>query len=103
MSRRCFDNPTPSNEQSSRACWRRATSTHNCMGVAVGLGRVLIIVIFIKDNIPDKIDIEWFKQGGGFIKSKHAPARRVNAGEKLGFWGALGAGAAVAVSGSLLL
>jgi cytochrome b subunit of formate dehydrogenase len=30
----------------------------------------------IKDNIPDKVDIEWFKQGGGFIASKHAPARR---------------------------
>jgi formate dehydrogenase subunit gamma len=64
---------------------------------------VLIVVIFIKDNIPDKIDIEWFKQGGGFIASKHAPARRFNAGEKLVFWGALGAGAAVAVSGYVLL
>jgi formate dehydrogenase subunit gamma len=53
---------------------------------------VLIVAIFIKDNIPDKTDIEWFRQGGGFIKSKHAPARRFNAGEKLVFWGALGAG-----------
>jgi formate dehydrogenase subunit gamma len=48
-------------------------------------------------------DVQWFKQGGGFIKSKHAPAGRFNAGEKLVFWGALGAGAAVAVSGFLLL
>src|SRR5207245_11691530 len=65
--------------------------------------RVSIVAIFIKDNMPDKIDIEWFKQGGGFIKSKHPPARRFNAGEKLVFWGALGAGAAVSVSGYLLL
>jgi hypothetical protein len=42
--------------------------------------------MWLKDNIPDKVDIEWFKQGGGFIPSKHAPARRFNAGEKLVFW-----------------
>jgi formate dehydrogenase subunit gamma len=80
-----------------------AKYAHNFMSFPFVLGLVLIVVIFIKDNIPDRIDIEWFKQGGGFIKSKHAPARRFNAGEKLVFWGALGAGAAVAVSGYLLL
>jgi formate dehydrogenase subunit gamma len=80
-----------------------AKYAHNFTSFPFVLGLVLIVVIFIKDNIPDKIDIEWFKQGGGFIKSKHAPARRFNAGEKLVFWGALGAGALVAVSGYLLL
>ena len=34
---------------------------------------------------------------------RNAPARRFNAGEKLVFWGALGAGAALAVSGYVLL
>src|SRR5208337_2926501 len=38
-----------------------------------------------------------------FMASRHAPAGRFNAGEKLVFWGALGAGAAVSVSGLLLL
>jgi formate dehydrogenase subunit gamma len=80
-----------------------AKYAHDFTSFPFVLGLVLIVVIFIKDNIPDKIDIEWFKQGGGFIRSKHAPARRFNAGEKLVFWGALGAGAAVAVSGYLLL
>src|SRR2546421_3940305 len=80
-----------------------AKYAHNFTSFPFVLGLVLIVVIFIKDNIPDKSDIEWFKQGGGFIKSKHAPARRFNAGEKLVFWGALGAGAAVSVSGYLLL
>jgi formate dehydrogenase subunit gamma len=77
--------------------------THNFVSFAFVLGLALIVAIFIKDNIPDKTDIEWFKQGGGFIKSKHAPAGRFNAGEKLVFWGALGAGVLVAVSGYLLL
>ena len=76
---------------------------HNFMSFAFVLGLALIVAIFIKDNIPDRTDIEWFKQGGGFIKSKHAPARRFNAGEKLVFWGALGMGVLVAVSGYLLL
>ena len=80
-----------------------AKYAHNFTSFPFVLGLVLIVAIFIKDNIPDKIDIEWFRQGGGFIKSKHAPARRFNAGEKLVFWGALGAGAAVSVSGYLLL
>jgi formate dehydrogenase subunit gamma len=80
-----------------------AKYAHNFISFPFVLGLALIVVIFIKDNIPDRIDLEWFKQGGGFIKSKHAPARRFNAGEKLVFWGALGAGAAVAISGYLLL
>jgi formate dehydrogenase subunit gamma len=80
-----------------------AKYAHNFISFPFVLGLVLIVVIFIKDNVPDKIDVEWFKQGGGFIKSKHAPARRFNAGEKLVFWGALGAGALVAISGYLLL
>ena len=80
-----------------------AKYTHNYVSFAFVLGLALIVVIFIKDNIPDRTDLEWFKQGGGFIKSKHAPARRFNAGEKLVFWGALGVGVLVAVSGYLLL
>ena len=80
-----------------------AKYAHNYVSFAFVLGLALIVAIFIKDNIPDRTDIEWFKQGGGFIKSKHAPARRFNAGEKLVFWGALGMGVLVAVSGYLLL
>ena len=80
-----------------------AKYTHNFVSFAFVLGLALIVALFIKDNIPDKTDIEWFRQGGGFIKSRHAPARRFNAGEKLVFWGALGAGVAVTISGFLLL
>jgi formate dehydrogenase subunit gamma len=80
-----------------------AKYVHNFTSFAFVVGLVLIVAIFIKDNIPDKTDIEWFRQGGGFIKSRHAPARRFNAGEKLVFWGALGAGLVVSVSGYLLL
>jgi formate dehydrogenase subunit gamma len=80
-----------------------AKYTHNFTSFPFMLGILLILVIWIKDNIPDKTDIEWFQQGGGFIATKHAPARRFNAGEKLVFWGVLGAGTAVSLSGLLLL
>jgi formate dehydrogenase subunit gamma len=76
---------------------------HNYVSASFVIGLVLIIALWIKDNIPRKVDVDWIRQGGGFIKSKHAPAGRFNAGEKLVFWFALGAGAAVTVSGVLLL
>jgi len=80
-----------------------AKYAHNYVSFSFVVGLTLIAVIFVKDNIPDRIDIEWLKRGGGFIRSRHAPARRFNAGEKLVFWGALAAGIALSVSGYLLL
>jgi formate dehydrogenase subunit gamma len=76
---------------------------HNFVSFSFVVGLVLIVALWMKDNIPKKVDMDWVKQGGGFIKSKHAPAGRFNAGEKLVFWFALGAGVAVIVSGFLLL
>jgi formate dehydrogenase subunit gamma len=76
---------------------------HNFVSFSFVLGLILIISLWLKDNIPRQVDIDWFKQGGGFIKSKHASAGRFNAGEKLVFWFALAAGAAVIVSGLVLL
>jgi formate dehydrogenase subunit gamma len=76
---------------------------HNFTSFAFVIGLVLIIAMWFKDNIPRRVDIDWLRQGGGFIKSKHAPAGRFNAGEKAVFWVALLAGVAVAASGYLLL
>jgi formate dehydrogenase subunit gamma len=76
---------------------------HNFTSFAFVAGLMLIVVIFFKDNLPQKVDIDWLKQGGGFIKSKHAPAGRFNPGEKLVYWFSMAAGIAVSVSGLLLL
>jgi formate dehydrogenase subunit gamma len=80
-----------------------AKYVHNFVSFAFVVGLILIITLWIRDNIPGKVDLDWIKQGGGFIKSRHAPAGRFNAGEKAVFWFAAGAGAAVIVSGFLLL
>jgi formate dehydrogenase subunit gamma len=80
-----------------------AKYVHNFVSFAFVAGLVLITVIFIKDNFPARVDLEWVKKGGGFIKSKHAPAGRFNLGEKAVFWLSLGLGITVSVSGYLLL
>jgi formate dehydrogenase subunit gamma len=80
-----------------------AKYAHNFTAFPFMLGILLIIGIWFKDNIPRKIDIAWFKQGGGFIKSKHPPAGRFNGGEKGVYWIVLGAGMTVSLSGLLLL
>jgi formate dehydrogenase subunit gamma len=80
-----------------------AKTAHNFTSFAFVAGLVLIALIFLKDNLFEKVDIDWLKQGGGFIKSKHAPAGRFNLGEKLVFWFSLAAGLAVSASGFVLL
>src|SRR5262245_30378607 len=80
-----------------------AKYVHNFVGFPFVLGLVLIAAIWMRDNIPRRVDIEWLKQGGGFIKSRHPVAGRFNAGEKPVFWLALAAGAAAAITGFLLM
>jgi len=80
-----------------------AKYVHNFISFAFVAGLILIAIIFFRDNLLEKVDIDWLKQGGGFIKSRHAPAGRFNFGEKLVYWLSLAAGLAVSVSGFLLL
>jgi formate dehydrogenase subunit gamma len=80
-----------------------AKYVHNFTSFSFVVGLVLITLIFFRDNFFGKVDLEWLKQGGGFIKNKHAPAGRFNLGEKLVYWLSVAAGVAVSVSGFLLL
>ncbi|WP_213737295.1 formate dehydrogenase subunit gamma [Bradyrhizobium sp. dw_411] len=80
-----------------------AKYVHNFTSFSFVAGLLLIIVIFFRDNIPEKVDLDWIKQGGGFIKGKHAPASRFNPGEKAVYWLSLLAGISVSVSGFVLL
>jgi len=80
-----------------------AKYVHNFTSFSFMAGLVLIAVIFLRDNLLERVDIDWLRQGGGFIKGKHAPAGRFNLGEKLVYWLSLAAGVAVSLSGLLLL
>src|SRR3546814_12638140 len=69
-------------------------------------GVLIMLVVWIKDNLPDRYDWAWLKAGGGmFDKSNktHPPATRFNAGQKLIIWAVVGGGVALSVAGILLL
>lgn len=78
---------------------------HNFLAFPFTLGVVLMLLLWVKDNIPNGRDIAWFAAGGGLIgKGAHPPAAgRFNGGQKMVFWLTVLGGAAVAVSGYILV
>jgi formate dehydrogenase subunit gamma len=81
-----------------------AKYAHNYLSFPFTLGVVLILLMWVAGNIPNRADVEWVKEGGGILDpSKHPPAYRFNAGQKLIYWIVVLGGAAVAISGYLLM
>jgi formate dehydrogenase subunit gamma len=76
---------------------------HNFLSFPFTLGIVVMLLLWVRDNIPNRRDIEWFREGGGLIGNGHPKAGRFNAGQKMVFWLTVGGGAVVAVSGYLLV
>jgi formate dehydrogenase subunit gamma len=67
------------------------------------LGIVFMFAVWLKDNIPNKIDWQWIKAGGGFIGKGHPHAERFNAGQKVVFWMVTGFGTAMSITGLMML
>jgi formate dehydrogenase subunit gamma len=81
-----------------------AKYAHDYLAFPFMLGLVIMFLIWIKDNIPGKLDVLWIKQGGGILANgKHPPAKRFNAGQKGIFWMVIIGGALMSVSGWFLL
>ena len=59
---------------------------HNTLGPFFAIGPLLMLIVWIRHNIPNKVDIIWMIQGGGIIGRKHPSAGKANAGEKVWFW-----------------
>jgi formate dehydrogenase subunit gamma len=76
---------------------------HDYLSFPFVLGLILIFVLWIRDNVPGRIDMVWLRKLGGFLSHEHPPAPRFNAGQKAVFWLVILAGAAVAVSGYFLI
>jgi formate dehydrogenase subunit gamma len=76
---------------------------HNFLAFPFTLGIVLLLLMWVKDNVPNRLDIAWFKAGGGLVGHGHPAAARFNGGQKMVFWITVLGGAAVAVSGYLLI
>jgi len=78
---------------------------HNFAGPLFAVSLVIIIVTFLKDELPRRGDLGWLLKGGGvFSKSgEEPPTHRFNAGEKIVFWLAVVVlGLIVVVSGLVL-
>ena len=76
--------------------------THNLSGPFFLIGLFFMFFMWVKDNIPNRIDIAWFKAFGGLIGSQHPSAERMNAGEKSWFWLLAFAGIIVSATGLIL-
>jgi formate dehydrogenase subunit gamma len=80
-----------------------AKYAHNYLSFPFTIGVILIFFTWIAGNIPNRVDVEWFKRGGGMVGHDHPPAYRFNGGQKLIYWIVVLGGGAIAVSGYLLI
>ncbi|HAU49632.1 MAG TPA: formate dehydrogenase subunit gamma, partial [Planctomycetaceae bacterium] len=54
---------------------------HNYLAFAFMVGLGLSFLLWVRHNIPSKIDLQWLRMGGGILKKGvHPPAKKFNAG-----------------------
>jgi formate dehydrogenase subunit gamma len=76
---------------------------HNFVGPLFVVSLVVVFLVFVRDNMPSKEDVQWLLKGGGLFGGQEVPSHRFNAGEKVLFWaGVFLLGALVAGSGVFL-
>jgi formate dehydrogenase subunit gamma len=61
-------------------------NAHNFAGPLFAVSLVIVIITFVKDNLPSKEDITWLLRAGGMFGGAEVPSHRFNAGEKGIFW-----------------
>ncbi|MCB4821886.1 formate dehydrogenase subunit gamma [Roseicella aerolata] len=76
---------------------------HNYLAFPFTLGITVMLLLWAKDNLPERRDIDWLKLGGGFFGKGHPVAGRFNAGQKMVFWITVLGGGLVAASGYVLI
>jgi len=77
---------------------------HNFVSFAFMAGLILMILLWIRHNLPDRTDLIWLAKAGGlFSKGVHPPSRKFNAGQKIIFWLVILSGVSLATSGIALL
>jgi len=77
---------------------------HNFVSFAFMVGIVLMFILWVRDNLPNRGDLIWLAKGGGmFAKGVHPPSRKFNAGQKIMFWIVILGGLSLSLSGIALL
>jgi formate dehydrogenase subunit gamma len=80
-----------------------AKYAHNYLSFPFTIGVVVVFLIWFTGNIPNRVDVDWVKRGGGIFGKDHPPAYRFNAGQKTIYWFQMLGGTAMAVTGYLLM
>ncbi|UPT97770.1 formate dehydrogenase subunit gamma [Bradyrhizobium barranii subsp. apii] len=80
-----------------------AKYAHNYLSFPFTIGVVLIFLMWIAGNVPNKADVDWIKRGGGMVGHDHPPAYRFNAGQKAIYWIVVIGGGLVAATGYVLM
>lgn len=77
--------------------------SHNFLAFPFIAGVILMFLVWLRHNIPNRIDVEWFRQGGGFVGHRHPPAEKFNGGQKVVFWIVVLGGGGLTVTGLALM
>jgi len=62
-------------------------NAHNFAGPVFAVSLLIVIITFMRDNLPAKGDVNWMLKGGGILSGQEIKSGRFNAGEKVTFWG----------------
>jgi formate dehydrogenase subunit gamma len=90
--------------ESAFAGWAQwAKYAHNYLSFPFAIGVVCIFLMWIAGNIPNKVDVQWLKEGGGIIGDKDPPSYRFNGGQKMIYWVVVIGGTLSAITGYLLM
>lgn len=76
---------------------------HNNISWAFMVALVIIFVVWVVHNLPDRTDLAWLAKAGGLFGGEHPPAKKFNAGQKLIFWAVIVLGGSISMSGLSLL
>jgi formate dehydrogenase subunit gamma len=79
-----------------------AIGLHNNIGPWFGGFVVVMIVLWLRHNIPTAADFAWLKSGGGIVGNAHPDAGFANGGEKVWFWFICTVGLVVIASGLVM-
>ncbi len=78
-------------------------NAHNFAGPLFAVSLAVVFFTFLRDNWPQKGDLNWLLQGGGMFGGAEPGSNRFNAGEKIVFWGGVfSLGILVVLSGFVL-
>ena len=78
-------------------------NAHNFAGPLFAVSLLIVIVTFVKDNLPAKEDITWLRKGGGLFGGQEVASHRFNAGEKVLFWAGVFVSGLIVVGSGLVL